>query len=189
MRITGGIHRGKGLKAPPGLSTRPTSDRARQAIFNILNHAGWRTRNLIEDAAIMDVFAGTGALGLEALSQGAGHGVFIENDSAAQTYLRQNIDTMKLQDSTRLFKMDALRPSPRPSDLAPRSLVFLDPPYAKNLGTAAITALTAANWLTDDAVVVLEMAKKDPEPALDGFTLEDERTYGVALVRFLSRKN
>lgn len=188
MRLTAGTYRGKRLQSPEGLSTRPTSDRARQAIFNILHHAKWRTRPLLDNPAIMDVFAGTGALGLEALSQGGGHCIFIENDRRALAALRENIAGIGAENHTQILTTDACTLGKRPPQTTPRNLVFLDPPYGKNLGVAALRALLAGEWLTEDAVAVMEMAKKEPEEIPAGFTLMDERAYGVALVRFLMRE-
>jgi len=187
MRIVGGQFRGKTLASLSGLSTRPTSDRARQAVFNILEHAGWRPIILPENAAVLDVFAGTGALGLESLSRGAAEAVFIEQAPEALRTLRQNIDSMKLGPRTQVLRLDALHPPPRPAGLAPRNLVFIDPPYGKNLGYAALNALAAKNWLAAEAVCVMEMSRKQPEPLPEDFTLADTRHYGVAEVRFLLR--
>lgn len=187
MRIVSGQFRGKTLASPSGLTTRPTSDRARQAVFNILEHASWRPYILPENAHVLDIFAGTGALGLEALSRGAADAVFIEQSTEALKALRQNIDSMKIGAQAQVLRMDAVRPAARPAQTAPRNLVFLDPPYGKNLGYAALHAFAAANWLAPDAVCVMEMAKKEPEPLPEGFTLTDTRHYGVAEVRFLIR--
>lgn len=187
MRIVSGQFRGKNLTSPLGLATRPTSDRARQAIFNIIEHASWRPYILPENAAVLDVFAGTGALGLEALSRGAAEAVFIEQSVEALKALRQNIDSMKLGPRAEVLRLDALHPPPRPATRAPRTLVFLDPPYGKNLGYAALHALAGKNWLAPGCVCVMEMSKKQPEPLPAGFTLADTRHYGVAEVRFLIR--
>src|SRR6218665_1049297 len=187
MRIVSGQFRGKTLASPSGLATRPTSDRARQAVFNILEHASWRPYILPENAHVLDIFAGTGALGLEALSRGASDAVFIEQSAEALQALRQNIDSIKIGKQAQVLRMDAVRPTARPAQMAPRNLVFLDPPYGKNLGYAALHAFVAANWLAPDAVCVMEMSRKEPEPLPDGFTLTDTRHYGVAEVRFLIR--
>jgi 16S rRNA (guanine966-N2)-methyltransferase len=184
MRITGGIHRGRSLSSPQGSHTRPTSDRARESIFNILRHGGWH-QGVLEDAAVLDVFAGTGALGLEALSQGAKHAVFIERGRGAAALCQDNID--KLGESRRalVLKCDAAAPAPRPPHVEPRTLVFLDPPYGENMGAVALKALADKGWLRGGAVCVMEMSKKEPEPVPAGFTLMDERTYGIARVMFL----
>lgn len=185
MRITGGERRGRNLKAPEGLTTRPTSDRARQAVFNILNHAGWLERDIIDNALVLDIFAGTGAMGLEALSQGAAHAVFVERDPAAVAACTENIRAMKYTEKALLMKADALKPAQRPPGVEPRSLVFLDPPYGKGWGAEALKAYAARGWLSPGAVCVMEMAKKQLEPVVEGFIQHDERAYGVALVRFL----
>lgn len=187
MRIVSGQFRGKTLASPSGLTTRPTSDRARQAVFNILEHASWRPFILPENAHVLDIFAGTGALGLEALSRGAADAVFIEQSAEALKTLRENIDSLKIGKQAQVLRMDAVHPAARPAQMAPRNLVFLDPPYGKNLGYAALRAFVAANWLAPHAVCVMEMAKKQPEPLPDGFALADTRHYGVAEVRFLIR--
>jgi 16S rRNA (guanine966-N2)-methyltransferase len=187
MRIVGGQFRGKTLESPAGLSTRPTSDRARQAMFNILEHARWRPFILPENAAVLDVFAGTGALGLESLSRGAAEAVFVENAPEALKTLRRNIDSMQLGGRAQVLRADVGRPPARPAGTAPRTLVFLDPPYGKNLGHAALSALAAQGWLAAEAVCVMEMSHKQPEPLPEGFTLADTRRYGIAEVRFLLR--
>jgi len=185
MRIVSGRFKGRTLLSPQGLATRPTSDRARQAIFNILEHANWRPFILPENAYVLDIFAGTGAFGLEALSRGAEESVFIENDAAALAACRGNIDSFKVSAETKVLRIDATRLPPRPANLAPRTLVFLDPPYGKNMGNLALRQLGDKNWLAPGAVCVQEMSKKAPEPVPDGFTLTDTRTYGIAEVRFL----
>jgi len=185
MRIVSGRFKSRALLSPPGRGTRPTGDRARQAIFNILEHAAWRPFILPENARVLDIFAGTGALGLEALSRGAADVVFIENDRGALAACRGNIDSFGVAAETRLLKADALHPPPPPAGAAKRTLVFLDPPYGKGWGAAALAALAAQGWLADEAVCVMEMSKKEPEDIPAGFTLADTRTYGIAEIRFL----
>jgi 16S rRNA (guanine966-N2)-methyltransferase len=184
MRITAGIHRGRNLTSPKGSDTRPTSDRARESIFNILRHGRWQ-EEVLEEATVLDVFAGTGALGLEALSQGAKHAAFIERDPVAAALCQDNIDALGETGRAKVFKFDAALPVPRPLSLEPRSLVFLDPPYGKNKGAEALKALAAKDWLQKGAVCVLEMSKKMPETVPPGFTVADERLYGIAKVVFL----
>lgn len=185
MRIVSGRFKSRALLSPSGRATRPTSDRARQAVFNILEHASWRPFILPENAYVMDIFAGTGALGLEALSRGAADIIFIENDRAALAACQGNIDSLGVTAETRLMKSDATRLPPRPGNAAPRNLVFLDPPYGRGLGEKALVQLAAKGWLAPQAVCVLEMSKKEPENIPQGFTLADSRTYGIAEVRFL----
>lgn len=184
MRIVGGIHRGRTLFSPQGRDTRPTSDRARQAIFNILHHGGWHG-GILEEAAVLDAFAGTGALGLEALSQGARHAAFIERDPATAALCQKNIDALGKTERARVFTFDAAAPIARPLYIEPRTLVFLDPPYGKNLGAQALAGLAQKGWLKAGAACVLEMSKKQPETLPAGFALKDERTYGLARVLFL----
>jgi len=184
MRITGGIYRGRSLLSPKGSETRPTSDRAREAIFNILYHGNWH-HGVLEEATVLDVFAGTGAMGIEALSHGSKHSVFIERDYTAAAVCQNNIDSLGETERTIVFKFDATNPIHRPLYLEQRSLIFLDPPYGKNLGAETLKKLVDRNWLKEQAVCVLEMSKKKPEIIPAGFTVKDERTYGIAKVQFL----
>lgn len=185
MRIVGGIHKGRALQAPKGRNTRPTSDRVRESVFNILRHGSWHA-GVLEDSTVLDVFAGTGALGLEALSQGAKHAAFIERERPALEFCQSNIEALGEEERTSIFTFDATDPIPRPLYIEPRSLVFLDPPYGKYLGAEALKGLAHKNWLKAGATCVLEMSKKVPEIIPAGFTLHDERTYGLARVAFLT---
>lgn len=187
MRITGGIHRGRPIASPSGLATRPTSDRARQAIFNILNHSTKFPSPPLPEAVVLDVFAGTGAMGLEALSHGAARTYFVEHNAAAARTCHNNIVSLGETARCQVLAWDALTPPERPAHLPPATLVFLDPPYGKNMGTQALTALTRAGWLSEGAAIVLEMSKKAPEETPKGLALLDERHYGIALVRFMAR--
>ncbi len=184
MRIIGGIHRGRPLLAPKGRNTRPTSDRARESVFNILNHGSWH-HGVLEDAMVLDVFAGTGALGLEALSQGAKHAAFIEREHPAIEFCKKNINALKETERTSVMTFDATDPISRPLYLQHRNLVFLDPPYGKYLGAEALKALVQKDWLKEGAVCVMEMSRKIPEIIPAGFSLQDERIYGIAKVQFL----
>ncbi len=184
MRITGGIHRSRPLAAPKGKNTRPTSDRARESIFNILRHGSWH-HGVLEGATVLDVFSGTGALGLEALSQGARHAAFIEREHPAIDFCQTNIETLGESERTTIFTFDAVNPIARPLYIEPRTLVFLDPPYGKYLGAESLKGLVGKDWLKEGAVCVLEMSKKIPEIIPAGFTVEDERIYGLAKVQFL----
>lgn len=190
MRITSGQYRGRILKSPEGLSTRPTSDRARQAVFNILLHAGWGGMTAIDGVPAIDVFAGTGALGIEALSRGAAHCVFVETAPPALAALRANIAACRCGDQAEIVAASALQPPAKPAHLAARRLLFCDPPYntadkADDPGRHAVEALGRQGWLAPDCILVMEMAKKFPEALPTHCTLLDERSYGVALVRFL----
>ncbi len=186
MRITGGELRGRVLTSPEGKNTRPTSDRARESVFNILNHAKWLPFAPLDGTFAIDLFAGTGALGLEAISQGASNCIFIEQDRGAAAVCRQTIENFKLQDRARIMMFDATHLPKNPSDVEARQLVFLDPPYGKNLGAAALRSLIDKDWLAKDAVCVLEMSKKEPEEIPAGLKIEDTRDYGIARIIFLT---
>jgi 16S rRNA (guanine966-N2)-methyltransferase len=180
MRIDAGSHRGLKLAVPEG-ETRPTADRARQAVFNILVH----TYDAIRDAKVLDVFAGSGALGLECLSRGAARASFIESDRAAAEVIKRNVAACKEQARSQLFVADATRPPRAVGETwAPCSLVFLDPPYGKDLLAPTLRALRDAGWIAADGLVVAEMHRKDALD-LDGFETLDDRTYGKARFMFL----
>jgi 16S rRNA (guanine966-N2)-methyltransferase len=184
MRIVSGQYKGKPIAAPEGRSTRPTSDRAREAVFNILEHAPWAPA--LQGARALDLFAGSGALGLEALSRGAGFCLFVETDEAARGAIRDNVEALHLYGCTRIHRRDATDLGPRPASAGPPfDLAFLDPPYAKGLGEKALTGLAEHAWLALGAVVVFERAADEPEIAPAGFELIDERRYGAAKVLFL----
>jgi 16S rRNA (guanine966-N2)-methyltransferase len=184
MRIVSGQYRGKAIVTPPGEVTRPTSDRARQAVFNILEHAAWAPE--LHGARVIDVFAGSGALGLEALSRGAAFCLFVETDDAARGAIRENIDALQLFGVTRVHRRDATDLGPRPASAgAPFNLAFLDPPYAKGLGEKAVAELKAGGWLAPGAILMFERGRGEADPVLDGFELLDTREYGAARVLFL----
>lgn len=185
MRIVGGQFKGRALAAPAGRDTRPTGDRAREAVFNILAHAEWAPR--LEGRRVMDLFAGSGALGLEALSRGAAFALFVETDAAARGAIRDNIEALGLFGTTRIHRRDATDLGVKPAGVGePFDLVFLDPPYHKGLGERALAKLGDGGWITDDALIVLECAA-DETPTLPGFETLDTREYGAAKVLFLKR--
>ena len=188
MRIVAGLYRGRALSAPPGDATRPTSDRARQAVFNVLEHAAWSPG--LTDARVIDLFAGSGALGLEALSRGAGFCLFVETDPAARGVIRDNVEAIAaggaLFGRTRIHRRDATDLGVRPgADGSPFDLVFLDPPYGRGLGEAALAELIRGDWLAPEAVAVFERGADEPEPATPGYERLDDRRYGAARVLFL----
>jgi 16S rRNA (guanine966-N2)-methyltransferase len=184
MRIVAGEFRGRALNAPPGETTRPTSDRARQAIFNILEHAPWSPG--LRDIRLMDLFAGSGALGFEALSRGAAFCLFVETDEAARGAIRETVDALGLFGRTRVHRRDATDLGVRPgADGPPFGMAFLDPPYAKGLGEAALARLAAGGWLAPEAVVVFERGSAEPAFSVEGFEPLDVRDYGAAKVHFL----
>lgn len=176
MRIVAGAWRGRALTAPPGATTRPTAERVRQALFDMLLHAPWGGRALLEGATVLDGFAGTGALGLEALSRGATLAHFIEPDAAALAALRANIAACRAGPLCRVLAADATRPPPGP----PCRLIFLDPPYAQDLVPRAAAALTTAGWVAPGAVIIGEIGKGEALPDLG--TLLGERAHGAARI-------
>jgi 16S rRNA (guanine966-N2)-methyltransferase len=187
MRIVGGAYRGRGLIAPPGAVTRPTADRARESVFNVLEHAPWSPG--LTDARVIDLFAGSGALGLEALSRGAAFCLFVETDPVARGVIRENAEALgakgELFGRTRIHRRDATDLGSRPGADGPAfDVAFLDPPYGKALGEQALAELAAGGWLTEGALVVFERGETEPAPALPGFETLDERRYGAARVLF-----
>ena len=175
-RIVAGAWRGRRLVAPAGAGTRPTADRVRQALFDMLVHAPWGGRGLIEGALVLDAFAGTGALGLEALSRGAARAVFMERDRAALAALRANIAACAAEDRCVVLAGDVLA--------APAGercgLVFLDPPYGQGLVARAVARLAGAGWIGTGTVVVAETGREEAPPAL-GILLA-ERAHGAARI-------
>lgn len=188
MRIVGGLYRGRPLVAPPGEATRPTSDRAREAVFNVLQHAAWSPG--LEGRRVIDLFAGSGALGLETLSRGAGFCLFVETDAAARGAIRDNVEALgargELFGRTRIHRRDATDLGRRPGSDGPAfDLVFLDPPYGKGLGERALAQLIAGGWLARDAVAVFERGADEPDADIPGFERLDARRYGAARVLYL----
>lgn len=184
MRIVAGQFKGRPIAAPKTDATRPTSDRARESLFNMIAHAAWAPD--LDGARVIDLFAGSGALGLEALSRGAGFCLFVENAHAACGTIRKNIDSLGLAGAARLHKRSAVEVGRRPDRLnAPFNIAFLDPPYHKGLVAPCLTALTAGDWLAEEALVVVETAV-DEAPDFPGFELVAERTSGAAKFWFLT---
>ncbi|MBR9826045.1 MAG: 16S rRNA (guanine(966)-N(2))-methyltransferase RsmD [Alphaproteobacteria bacterium] len=187
MRIVGGKHKGRAITPPKGKTTRPTSDRAREAMFNVLAHGHWAPQ--IEGARVIDLFAGSGALGLEAMSRGAAFCLFVETDAAARGAIRDNIDALQLFGHTRLHRRDATALGDKPANLgAAFDLVFLDPPYGKGLGEKALSRLLSGNWVSDRACAILEVGA-DERPEITGWAIQAEKDYGAAKVLFLSRES
>ncbi len=186
MRITGGKLGGRRLIAPQDASVRPTSDRTRQAIFNILLHKDFGIGFALEGAAVLDLFAGTGALGIEALSQGARWCLLVDDSADSRAIQRENVEALGLTGATRIWRRDACELGPLgPSAGGPFHLVFLDPPYRGDLIPKALVSLKDGGWLADKALLVAESnASEDFETP--GFTLLDERDYGETRVRFLT---
>ena len=188
MRIVGGKNKGRNIAAPPGKLTRPTSDQARESIFNILVHANYALP-INEAALVIDIFAGSGALGLEALSRGAGFCLFVETEPKARAAIRQNVDTMGLAGITRLHRRDATKLRIAASNLrGPFTHIFLDPPYHKSLVRPVLRKLGEQGLIADKAVIIYEMGK-DEEPNLRGYKVHDTRVWGAAKVVFMSVEN
>ena len=184
MRIVGGRLRGRALAVPKGRELRPTADRVRESVFNILAHGIGDFD--FDGTTVIDVFAGTGALGLEAMSRGCGHGVFIDNDTLALTCVRKNAGPLGLGRDVTLLKLDAARlASPPRAAKTPATLAFLDPPYESGLVQPALLGLRDKGWLAGGAVVVCEVAAKEEFDAPKGLKAVDERTYGAARMVFL----
>ena len=182
MRLVGGSRRGLQLVAPEGETTRPTSDRARENLFNIL--AGPRYRDRVVGRKVADFFAGSGAVGLEALSRGAEHCTFLETNRAALTALKTNIAKMKASDSTRILQASAASP---PVAGAPVGFLFLDPPYEDVISAQSVALAESAGWLAEDALVVLQQHPKAAFEAPSGFEVADDRRYGATRFVFLER--
>lgn len=181
MRIIGGAHRGLALasvgKGDAGAHLRPTTDRVRESLFNLLQNYG----DPAAGARVLDLFAGTGALGFEALSRGAAHVTFVDDGVKARALIRENTDKMRAHGTIKLYRRDATRLGPARG--APFDLVFLDPPYGKGLGPRALASAQEGGWLSDQALVVWEDGAPQPPP--QGFTLEDSRRYGDTHVTIL----
>ena len=181
MRIVGGRFKGRTLAAPSHEGTRPTSDRVRESVFNILAHG--IDAPPLEGAQVIDLFAGTGALGLEAVSRGAAYTLFVEDNADARGVIRRNIEAFGLQGITRIFRRDATRLGP--AGARDRyAYAFLDPPYGKGLAEQALVSLSKGKWLIPGAIAVLE-ERAGVEVALPpGFELLEQRTYGDTAVHF-----
>lgn len=185
MRIIAGVHRGLKLAevgtGDPAAHLRPTSDRVREALFNVL--LGGRYGDLVTGSRVLDLFAGTGALGLEALSRGAVHATFVDDGRVAQGLIRDNIGRAKRGADAALLVLNATKLPPNGS--APFTLIFLDPPYGMGLGQLALQSCTAAHWIAPGALIVWEEAT--PQPAPSGFVGLEVRKYGETFVTVMRR--
>jgi 16S rRNA (guanine966-N2)-methyltransferase len=183
MRIVAGKFRGKALLSPTDESIRPTSDRAREAMFNILAS---RIGVNLDGLKVLDLFAGTGALGLEALSRGAASAVFVDIGAEARGIIRDHIEAFGAGGIAKLLRRDATELG-LAGTMGPFDLVFLDPPYGKGLGEKALTSLAAGNWLAKDATIVLEEGADVTLDLPPGFEVNDRREYGAAAVHFITQ--
>lgn len=184
MRIVGGRWRGRALtpvgRGDEGAHLRPTTDRVRESLFNVLAHGTFQS---LEDARVLDLFAGTGALGLEALSRGAARVCFVENGAVAGRLLRKNIEILQCADAVEFRRVDARKLGACKHE--PYDVVFADPPYGKGLGAAAISAALAGGWLVPDGLIVLE---EGAEVAVPGVAWDQVRRYGDTMVHFGTAK-
>jgi len=182
VRIVGGRLKGRNIKTPDGRGTRPTSDQARESLFNILTHAEWAPP--LDGANVIDIYAGSGALGLEAISRGAASCIFIDNAPGARAALRENMDVMGLAGCTRIFRRDATRLKIPPSNAKGGfDFVFLDPPYRKDLWQPALRGLMTQDLIAEGGLIVLETGAEE-EVAMRGVEFFDERVWGAAKVSF-----
>jgi 16S rRNA (guanine966-N2)-methyltransferase len=181
MRIVGGEFRGRGLATPRSSAIRPSADRLRQTLFDILAHG---FADALQGARVLDLFAGTGALGLEALSRGAAYALFVEEAVEARGLIRQNVEALGLTGRTRVFRRDATRPGPA-GTIAPFGLVFADPPYRQGLGELALASARAGGWLRPGALAVLEEDEKAEIGVIEGFEQVDRRVVGDSQLVFL----
>jgi 16S rRNA (guanine966-N2)-methyltransferase len=177
IRIIGGRLRGRRLYVPPGRVVRPTAERLRQALFDMLAHAPWAAPGL-GGARVADVFAGSGAFGLEALSRGAAEALFIEKHPAVLRVLARNVEALGLEAQVRLLRADACHPPPAP---LPADLLFLDPPYGEGLAAPALTALAARGWLHRESLVIIEIGEEEAAPSLP-LAWITERRHGAGRV-------
>lgn len=180
MRIVGGAFRGRPLATPKTNAIRPTTDRAREAVFNVLAH---RYADHLDGARVLDLFAGTGALGLEALSRGASYAVFIEESAEGRGLIRTNVEAFGLSGRTKIFRRDATKLG-EAGTLQPFDLVFADPPYGKGLGELALDAARDGGWLKPGALCLVEEAASTPFQPPAGFTLDERRDYGDTTIAF-----
>jgi 16S rRNA (guanine966-N2)-methyltransferase len=173
MRVVGGRLKGRNLASPSTQAIRPTADRLRESVFNILIHA---YDNPVEGARVLDLFAGTGALGIEAVSRGAAFTLFVDNGAEARALLRNNVEALGLGGVTKVYRRDATDLGPA-HPVEPFALVFLDPPYGKGLAEKALASLRDGGWLTPGALVVVEESKAAAFAAPEGYVEQERRAY------------
>jgi 16S rRNA (guanine966-N2)-methyltransferase len=181
MRVVGGRLRSRPIAGPKGEALRPTADRLREALFNILAHA---YGDPVSGARVLDLFAGTGALGIEAISRGAAYALFVDEGVEARALLRDNVETLGLGGVTRIFRRDATRLGPI-HPVEPFSLAFLDPPYGKGLAEKALASAREGGWLKPEALIVVEESTEAGFKTPDGFAELERRRYDDTELVFL----
>jgi 16S rRNA (guanine966-N2)-methyltransferase len=181
MRIVGGRLKGRSLASPASRDIRPTADRLRESLFNILIHA---YDDPIGGARVLDLFAGTGALGIEAISRGAKFALFVDNGAEARALMRNNVEALGLGGVTKVYRRDATQLGPA-HPVEPFSLVFLDPPYAMGLADKALASLRDGGWLTPGALLIVEEAKAAAFTAPESFEELERRAYDDTELVFL----
>jgi 16S rRNA (guanine966-N2)-methyltransferase len=185
MRIIGGQFRGKRLVGPGAAGggeahLRPTPDRARESLFNLLAHGDYGDPPPPEGRRVLDLFAGTGALGLEALSRGAARVLFIDDFATARALIRDNVDALGVIGQTKIWRRDATKLGPSRGE--PFDLVFADPPYGKGLGVLALASAWQGGWIAPGAIIVLEHGADDEVPAATWLQIADQRRYGETAI-------
>ena len=188
MRIVAGRFKGRTLAAPGDARLRPTSDKVRQALFNILEHAPFAADFALEGARVIDLFAGTGALGLEALSRGAKFCLFVEEAADSRALIRENVEALGLTGASKIWRRDATKLGPLDT-LAPFDLALFDPPYRKGLIAPTLEGLAQGGWLNPTALVIAEAAEDETIPVIAGYEILDDRTYGDTRIAFLGRRS
>jgi 16S rRNA (guanine966-N2)-methyltransferase len=187
MRITGGKLGGRRLVAPDDQRVRPTSDRIRQAIFNMLLHKDFGIGFALEGAKVIDLFAGTGALGLEAISRGGAFALFVDESADSRALIRENVEALALTGVTKIWRRDATDLGPLGAGAGgPFTLAFLDAPYRKDLTVPALASLRQGGWLAPQALAVAETAADESIVAPDGYTLLDARSYGETKIHIFA---
>ncbi|MCC6919070.1 MAG: 16S rRNA (guanine(966)-N(2))-methyltransferase RsmD [Alphaproteobacteria bacterium] len=186
MRIVGGRLRGRALVTPKDQRVRPTSDRVRESLFNILAHNDFGVGFRLDETRVLDLFAGTGALGCEALSRGARFCLFVDSDADSRGLVRENVDALGLTGASKIWKRDATALGPMPANAnGPYGLVFCDAPYRQGLTAHALMSAREGGWLTPDALVLAETADDESDDPIPGFELQDTRTYGETRIALL----
>jgi len=187
VRVTGGTLRGRNLATPKDARVRPTSDKVRQAMFNILLHNDFGIGFTLDGARVADIYAGTGALGIEAISHGAAWCLFVDDHAESRALIRENVEALGLTGVSKIWRRDATDLGPMNSGAGgPFDLVFLDPPYRQDLMAPTLKALREGGWLAPDALIVAETAEDEPAVTADGFRQLDSRIYGDTRVEFLA---